>query len=91
MPNLTYKSPYQAQEFSQRTLTNMGYFRDVNHRAYYFCMGKNGRKTYNFDDLVEFDVVAAEAHMDDEKPIGASHDVPRLLMMYLNGCVHGTS
>lgn len=76
MPNLSYISPGQAQDFSQRTLTNMGYFWNVNHWAYYLCMGKNGRKIYNFDDLVEFGDDAAEAHMDDELPIGTCHDVP---------------
>lgn len=75
MPNLTYRSPDQAQEFFQRTLTNMGYFWNINHRAHYFLMGKNGRKIYNFDDPAEFSDDAVEAHMDDEQPIGASHDV----------------
>lgn len=54
MPNLTYKSSGQAQEFSQRTLTNMGYFWNLHRRAYYFWMGKNGKKIINFDDPVEF-------------------------------------
>lgn len=39
-------------------------------------MGKNGRKMYNFDDCAEFSVDVVETHMDDEKPIGTSHDVP---------------
>lgn len=50
IPNLTYTSPDQAQEFSRCTLTNMGYFWEVNHSAYYFRTGENGRKIYNFDD-----------------------------------------
>ena len=54
MPNLIYKSPGPAQEFSQHTLINLGYFWDINRRAYYFRAGKNGRKIYNFDDLAEF-------------------------------------
>lgn len=41
--NLQYRSLRLAQEFSQRTLTNMGYFQGGNHRVYYFRMGKNGR------------------------------------------------
>lgn len=31
MPNLNYKSLGPAQEFYQRTLTNMGYFWDIQH------------------------------------------------------------
>lgn len=38
-------------------------------------MGNNGRKIYNFEDPAEFDVAAAEAHMDDEQPMGASLEV----------------
>lgn len=47
----------------------------MNHRAYYFCAGKNGRNIYNFDDPTEFGDDAAEAHMDDEQPMGVPHDV----------------
>ena len=75
MPNITYKSSGQAQEFSQRTLTNMGYFWDVNYRVYYFRTCKNDRKIYNFDDPAEFGDDDAKGHMDDEKPIGPSHGV----------------
>lgn len=76
MPNLTYKSPRSAQEFSQRTLTNLGYFWDINRRAYYFCVAKNDKKIYNFDDPTEFGDDAAKAHMDDEEDMGVPHDLP---------------
>lgn len=66
MPDLTYKSRGFAQEFSQQTLHNLGYFGDINRRAYYFRSGKNGRKIYNFDDPAKFGDDAAEAHVDDE-------------------------
>lgn len=66
IPNITYKSPGHVQEFSQRTLTNVGYFWYINRRAYYFLAGKNARKIYNFDDPVEFCDEEAEVHMDDE-------------------------
>lgn len=75
LPNLTYKSPGQAQEFSQHTLNNMGYFLDLNRQAYYFHICKNGRKIYNFDDPLEFSDDTTKAHTDNEQPIGASHDV----------------
>lgn len=75
MSNLQYIYLGQAQEFSQRTLTNMGYFWDINCRTYYFRMGKNGTKIYNFDDPVEFGDAAAETHMVDDQRIGTSHDV----------------
>lgn len=48
----------------------------INHRAYYFYAGKNGRKTYNFDDPAEFGDNAVEAHVDDEHHMGVPHDVP---------------
>lgn len=75
MPNLTYKSPGPAQEFSQRTLTSFGYFWDINRRAYYFWAGKNGGKFYNFDDPAEFGDDDVDAPMDDEKPMGVPHGV----------------
>lgn len=75
MLNLAYKSPGLVQEFSQRTLTNLRYFGDINHKAYYFRASKNARKIYNFNDPVEFDDDAIEAHMDDEKPMGVPYDV----------------
>lgn len=53
----------------------MDYFWDVNHQVYYFCMGKNGRKSYNFDDPAEFGDDVTEGHMDDEQPIGAFDDI----------------
>lgn len=40
MQNLSYKSPGSTHEFSQRTLTNLGYFWDVNQRAYFFLQVK---------------------------------------------------
>lgn len=69
MPNITYKSPGPVQEFSQRTLTNLGPFCDINHKAYYFLASKNARKIYNFDNPVEFGDEVVKAHMDDEKPM----------------------
>lgn len=67
MLNLQYRSTIRAQEFSQHTLPNMGYFWNVNRRVYYFRMGKNGRKIYNFDDPVEFDDDATMKHMVDDQ------------------------
>lgn len=66
MPNLNYKSPGYAKEFSQRTLTNLGYFWDINCWANYFRACKNGWKFYNFDDHAEFGDDVAEAQIDDE-------------------------
>lgn len=63
MLNLQYRYSGQAQEFSQHKLINMGYFWDENRRVYYFCMGKNDRKIYNFDDPSEFGDESAETHM----------------------------
>lgn len=54
----------------------MEYFGDINRRAYYLRAGKNGKKIYNFDDLVECGDLIDEAHMDDEQPMGVPHDVP---------------
>lgn len=62
MPNLTYKSPRYAQEFSQRTLTNLGYFKDINHQGYYFRAGKMVGK-YNFDDPAKFGDIIVDAHI----------------------------
>lgn len=76
MTNLTYRSTGLTQEFSQCTLTNMSYFWDINHQAYYFRMGKNGKKIYNFDDSAQFGDDATEGHMDDEQLIGTSNHVP---------------
>lgn len=66
-----------AKELSQRTLTNMGYFQDEDRRVYYLCVSKNGKKIYNFDDLVEFVDVAAEPHVVDDQPIGAYRGAPQ--------------
>lgn len=77
MPNLQHRSPSMAQEFSQRTLTNMGYFWDEDHRVYYFRVSKNGKKIYNFDDPTEFVDVAVEPHVVEDQPIGAPHGVPQ--------------
>lgn len=77
MSNLIYKSPGPVKEFYQRTLTNMGYFLNVHHPTYYFCISKNGRKIYNFDDPAKFGDDVIEAHMDDEQPIGAPRVVHR--------------
>lgn len=77
MPNLTYKSPGPAQEFSQRTLTNLGYFWDINRQAYYFRAGKSDRKIYNFDDPAEFGDDVDDAHIDGEQLMGVPQDVPK--------------
>lgn len=77
MSNLQYRSPSMDQEFSHRTLTNMGYFWDEKHRVYYFHVSKNGRKIYNFDDPAEFGDEVIETHVADDQPIGDSHDVPQ--------------
>ncbi|CAI8589579.1 unnamed protein product [Vicia faba] len=71
IPNLKYRSPGMAQEFSQRTLTNMGYFWDENRKVYYFGGKKNGKKIYNFDDPTEFIDSTTEPHVVDGQPIGA--------------------
>lgn len=55
----------------------MVYFWNENHRVYYFRVSKKGRKIYNFDDPAEFGDEAAETHMVDDQPIGASHGVPQ--------------
>lgn len=55
-------------------------------------MGKNGRKIYNFDDPTEFGDDDVEAHMDDEQPISASHDVPEgggVMRDVSHGYAHG--
>lgn len=53
----------------------MNYFWDANHRVYYLCLSKHGRKVYHFDDPIECGDDAAEAHMDGEQPMGVHHDV----------------
>lgn len=73
-PNLIYKSPGSSQEFSHRTLVNMNYFWDVNHRVYYLSLSKHEKKVYNFDAPIEYGDDAVEAHMDDEHPMGVHHD-----------------
>lgn len=65
MPNLQYRSPNMAKEFSQRTLTNTGYFWDENYQVYYFRVSKNGNKIYNFDDHDESVDVAKPYVVDD--------------------------
>lgn len=77
MPKLQYRSPSMAQEFSQHTLTNIGYFWDENGRVYYFSVIKNGREIYNLDDPTEFVDAAVEPHVVVNQPIGASHGVPQ--------------
>lgn len=42
---------------------------------YYFCVSKNGKKIYNFDDPVEFVDVVVEPYLVDDQPIGAPHGV----------------
>lgn len=94
MPNLTYRSQGQDQDFSQCTLTNMGYFWDISCRVYCFRMGKNGRKTYNFDDPALFGDDAAEADLDDEQPIGTSHGVSKGDVVFqdaTHGDAHGNN
>ncbi|CAI8603965.1 unnamed protein product [Vicia faba] len=73
-----YSSPGVAQEFSQRTLTNMGYFWDEDHKVYYFRVKKNGKKIYNFDDTVEFFDSTAEPHVVDDQPIISPHGYLRV-------------
>lgn len=72
LPNLSYKSPGSVQEFSQRTLTNLGYFWDVQQMAYYFLAGKNAIRVYNFDDPADFKDEGEEegVHMEDEHHTG---------------------
>lgn len=73
--NLTYKYPGSSQEVSHRTLVNMNYFWDEKCYVYYLCLCKHGRKVYDFDDHIECGDDAAEASMNDEKPMGFHHDV----------------
>lgn len=61
----------------------MGYFWGENHRVYYFRMGKNGRKIYNFDDPVEFDDHVVNTHVVDDQPIGAGFGDPSSIMAML--------
>ncbi|CAL5200015.1 unnamed protein product [Lathyrus oleraceus] len=94
MPNLTYKSSGPTQDFSQRTLTNLGYFWNINRRAYYFRTSKNGRKIYNFDDLAKFGDDVVDAHMDDEQLMGVPHDVlegDAVMQDALHGDAHGSA
>jgi hypothetical protein len=72
LPNLTYKSPGLSQEFSHRTLVNMNYFWDVNRQVYYLRLSKHGRKVCNFNNPIESDEDASEAHMNDEQTYGGS-------------------
>lgn len=53
----------------------MNYFWDANRRVYYLRLSKHGNKVYNFNDPIECGDDAAEAHMDDEQPMGFHHDV----------------
>ncbi|CAI8585311.1 unnamed protein product [Vicia faba] len=78
IPNLQYRSPSMALEFSQCTLTNMGYFWDKDRHLYYFCVSKNGKKICNFDDPVEFVDVVTEPHMIDDQLIDTPHGAPQV-------------
>lgn len=53
------------------TLTNLGYFWDVQRKAYYFVASKNSRRIYNFDDPTAFDDEGEEegVHMEDKHHI----------------------
>lgn len=55
----------------------MGYFWDVQHRAYYFLDSKNARRNYNFDDPATFEDEGEEegVHMEDEHHIGDHQDL----------------
>lgn len=77
LPNLSYKSRGYAQEFSQRNLTNLGYFLDVLHRAYYFLAGKNAKRIYNFDSLAAFEDEGEEEgiHIEDGHHIGDHQNI----------------
>lgn len=55
----------------------MGYFWDEDCRVYYFCVSKNGKKIYNFDDPVEFIDVAAQPHVVNDQAISAPYGVPQ--------------
>lgn len=71
LPNLSYKSHGSTQEFSQRTLKNLWYFWDVQHREYYFPSNKNAGRIYNFDDPAALEDECEEegVHMKDKHHI----------------------
>lgn len=75
--NLVYLFLRLPQEFSLRTLTNMGYFWDWAGEVYYLRIRDNHRSIYNFDGLIEFEE-GNDAPEIDEEPIGDTHrsDVP---------------
>lgn len=77
LPNLSYKSHGSSQVFSQRALTNLGYFWDVQHMAYYFLASKSPRRIYNFDDSDAFEDECEEkgVHMEDDKHIGGHRNL----------------
>lgn len=77
--NLSYKSPRSTQEFSQRTLTNLGYVWNVQRMTYYLHASKNSKRIYYFDDPTAFEGEDEEekcVHMVDEKHIGDNQNPP---------------
>ncbi|CAI8586620.1 unnamed protein product [Vicia faba] len=65
IPNILYRFSIDAQEYTQCTLTNMGYIWDEQNEAYYFRIGKTGDPIYNSDDPGAFDGNVVEQHGEE--------------------------